>query len=142
MSSFHDVYDRRRHSDFQRDERLVLAQASRSRLVQRRQGLVLGNLADHESVSLTRLLSAFAQFETAPATAVSATSAQDSPRQSYFQQKAVYGLCQLVLLGVGLWKCHNMGLLPTHESDWLAFRPRAEWMDAGAWKGEPFTGRI
>ncbi|KAH8172901.1 transmembrane protein [Sarocladium implicatum] len=36
-----------------------------------------------------------------------------------FQVKAVYVLCQLVALAVGVWKVNNMGLLPTTRSDWL-----------------------
>ena len=27
-----------------------------------------------------------------------------------------------IFLGLLIWKCNRMGLLPTHESDWLAFR--------------------
>jgi hypothetical protein len=29
---------------------------------------------------------------------------------------------QVVLLGLGLYKCNSMGLLPTSQSDWLAFK--------------------
>ncbi|KAK9894821.1 DUF1077-domain-containing protein [Cystobasidium minutum MCA 4210] len=36
-------------------------------------------------------------------------------------QKIVHCLAQCLLLALGLYKCHTMGLLPTHESDWLAF---------------------
>lgn len=38
--------------------------------------------------------------------------------------KAVYILCNLLTLGVGLWKCRSMGLLPTGTGDWLAFETR------------------
>jgi hypothetical protein len=34
---------------------------------------------------------------------------------------AVYVLIQLANLGLGVWKCGQMGLLPTTSSDWLAF---------------------
>ncbi|GAA5932499.1 chaperone EMC4 [Sporobolomyces koalae] len=51
----------------------------------------------------------------------------DTEVQSFTQQKLVYLLCQLGLLGVGLWKLNTMGLLPTHESDWIAFREYPEW---------------
>ena len=27
-----------------------------------------------------------------------------------------------IYLGLIMWKCNRMGLLPTHESDWLAFK--------------------
>ncbi|KAL9702657.1 hypothetical protein quinque_006175 [Culex quinquefasciatus] len=36
-------------------------------------------------------------------------------------QKFVYFLGNLVNVGLALYKCHSMGLLPTHASDWLAF---------------------
>jgi len=36
-------------------------------------------------------------------------------------QKFLFILGNLVGLGVALYKCSSMGLLPTHQSDWLAF---------------------
>ncbi|KAF8638813.1 hypothetical protein AX17_001871 [Amanita inopinata Kibby_2008] len=39
-------------------------------------------------------------------------------------QKLVYFACNLLTIGVGLWKCRSMGLLPTGTGDWLAFEPR------------------
>ncbi|KAF9265824.1 endoplasmic reticulum protein [Marasmius fiardii PR-910] len=39
-------------------------------------------------------------------------------------QKLVYFLCNMLTLGVGLWKCRSMGLLPTGTGDWLAFEQR------------------
>ena len=45
-------------------------------------------------------------------------------------QKCVFVLGNLVGVALALWKCHGMGLLPTHTSDWLAFANpviRAEW---------------
>ncbi|KAM0791765.1 hypothetical protein ACM66B_004029 [Microbotryomycetes sp. NB124-2] len=50
----------------------------------------------------------------------SATNSTSSPA-SFTNQKLVFVACQIGLLLVGLWKCNSMGLLPTHESDWLAF---------------------
>ncbi|KAI9088896.1 hypothetical protein DFS34DRAFT_417493 [Phlyctochytrium arcticum] len=35
--------------------------------------------------------------------------------------KLVYVLLQCGCLGLGVWKCGGMGLLPTTQSDWLAF---------------------
>jgi hypothetical protein len=32
----------------------------------------------------------------------------------------------MLTLGVGLWKCRSMGLLPTGTGDWLAFEQRGE----------------
>ena len=45
-------------------------------------------------------------------------------------QKIVFVLGNLALVSLALFKCHSMGLLPTHVSDWLAFADpivRAEW---------------
>ncbi|XP_030385239.1 ER membrane protein complex subunit 4 [Scaptodrosophila lebanonensis] len=36
-------------------------------------------------------------------------------------QRIVYILGNLANVGLALYKCHSMGLLPTHASDWLAF---------------------
>ncbi|KAF9441330.1 endoplasmic reticulum protein [Macrolepiota fuliginosa MF-IS2] len=41
-----------------------------------------------------------------------------------FLQKAVFLLFHLVGLAIGLWKCQQMGLLPTGTGDWLAFETR------------------
>jgi hypothetical protein len=45
-------------------------------------------------------------------------------------QKIIFVIGNLVNLGLAMYKCHSMGLLPTHASDWLAFADpveRAEW---------------
>ena len=45
-------------------------------------------------------------------------------------QKLVYILGNLINIAMAMYKCHSMGLLPTHSSDWLAFADpvlRAEW---------------
>jgi hypothetical protein len=84
--------------------------------------------------------SAFAPFRTTP------KLGQAAP--SLLQQKVVYFLCQVGLLCVGLWKCNNMGLLPTHESDWLAFRdppvfePQAQVAYPWGSGGMPITGGL
>ena len=44
-------------------------------------------------------------------------------------QKLVYLLGNLVNLGIALYKCHSMGLLPTYASDWLAFADQQEPME-------------
>jgi hypothetical protein len=36
-------------------------------------------------------------------------------------QKLVFLLGNIASVGVALYKCHSMGLLPSHTSDWLAF---------------------
>jgi len=49
-------------------------------------------------------------------------------------QKAVYMLGNLVCLGLAVYKCQVMGLLPTTTSDWLAFieaQKRMEWSGGG-----------
>jgi len=50
-------------------------------------------------------------------------------------QTLVYILGQLVGLGLALYKCQSMGLLPTHSSDWLAFadhQQRIEYSGGGS----------
>ncbi|KAF4972655.1 hypothetical protein FSARC_804 [Fusarium sarcochroum] len=42
------------------------------------------------------------------------------------QVKFVYVVCQLVALGVGIWKINAMGLLPTTRSDWLMWEAQRE----------------
>lgn len=37
------------------------------------------------------------------------------------QQKFIFVLGNLVNIGLAIYKCHSMGLLPSHSSDWLAF---------------------
>jgi len=36
-------------------------------------------------------------------------------------QQVVYTFGNIVGLGLAVYKCQVMGLLPTHPSDWLAF---------------------
>lgn len=36
-------------------------------------------------------------------------------------QRIVYALGNLAGVGLAVYKCQVMGLLPTHASDWLAF---------------------
>lgn len=38
----------------------------------------------------------------------------------------VFALGNLLAIGLAVYKCHGMGLLPTHESDWLAFKSPLE----------------
>lgn len=51
-----------------------------------------------------------------------AFSRLDSPGQSLLLPKLVFVACQLAGIGIGLYKCWSMGLLPTESSDWLAWR--------------------
>lgn len=49
-------------------------------------------------------------------------------------QKFVYILGNFINIGLALYKCQSMGLLPTHSSDWLAFvepQVRQEYLGGG-----------
>lgn len=49
-------------------------------------------------------------------------------------QKFIFFIGNLINIGLALYKCHSMGLLPTHASDWLAFvdpQERLEFSDGG-----------
>ncbi|KAL7048225.1 hypothetical protein ACKWTF_003271 [Chironomus riparius] len=55
-------------------------------------------------------------------------------QNSIIPQKLIFFLGNLVNIGLALYKCHSMGLLPTHASDWLAFaepQNRLEFSDGG-----------
>lgn len=43
--------------------------------------------------------------------------------------KLLYIVGNLVNLGIALYKCHSMGLLPTYASDWLAFETPQDLME-------------
>lgn len=51
-----------------------------------------------------------------------------------YLQKFIFFIGNLINIGLALYKCHSMGLLPTHASDWLAFvdpQTRIEFSDGG-----------
>ncbi|KAI1059207.1 hypothetical protein NW752_006555 [Fusarium irregulare] len=52
--------------------------------------------------------------------------ASESLSSQLLQVKFVYVVCQLVALGVGVWKINQMGLLPTTRSDWLMWEAQRE----------------
>ena len=56
----------------------------------------------------------------------SAFVAVEGDHEHYVLQKLVYLLGNLVLVGLALYKCHSMGLLPTAPSDWLQFMEHKE----------------
>jgi len=59
---------------------------------------------------------------------------KNSPER-YPLQLLVWILGQLAGIGLIMWKCNRMGLLPTHESDWLAFKEpliRKDFIQGGA----------
>ncbi|KAF2730631.1 hypothetical protein EJ04DRAFT_515138 [Polyplosphaeria fusca] len=43
--------------------------------------------------------------------------------------KAVYVLMNMLMLGLGIWKVNQMGLLPTTRSDWLAWEGERTWSE-------------
>lgn len=58
----------------------------------------------------------------------------ESVQQNIVLQKLVFFIGNLINIGLALYKCHSMGLLPTHASDWLAFVEspiQSEWSDGG-----------
>ena len=53
---------------------------------------------------------------------------------NFLGQKMVFVLGNLANVALAMYKCHSMGLLPTHVSDWLAFAyplVRAEYVVGG-----------
>ncbi|KAJ3528232.1 hypothetical protein NMY22_g9497 [Coprinellus aureogranulatus] len=76
---------------------------------------------------------AFAQFAPSSSKDPKATS-------TLVTQKLLYIVCNLLTLGVGLWKCRSMGLLPTGSGDWLAFETRGPVkFSGGTFTLEPFS---
>ncbi|KAJ3076842.1 ER membrane protein complex subunit 4 [Podochytrium sp. JEL0797] len=59
---------------------------------------------------------AFKRFET-----VASDKKPASANYNLVLPKIVYILAQCVLIGLGVYKCSAMGLLPTSHSDWLSF---------------------
>ncbi|KAF2464437.1 uncharacterized protein BDR25DRAFT_242381 [Lindgomyces ingoldianus] len=43
--------------------------------------------------------------------------------------KIVYVLMNMLMLGLGIWKVNQMGLLPTTRSDWLAWEGERTWSE-------------
>ncbi|KAJ3100775.1 hypothetical protein HDU97_001946 [Phlyctochytrium planicorne] len=62
---------------------------------------------------------AFEKFATEAAKGQSAIAAFFS--DPLLLPKMVFVFSQFGVMGLGVWKCASMGLLPTAQSDWLAF---------------------
>merc|ERR1711937_897622 len=65
---------------------------------------------------------------------VSEQLAKNSPDR-YMLHVVVWIAGQLTSIACLMWKCNRMGLLPTHESDWLAFKApltRTDWVSGGS----------
>ncbi|EJU05127.1 DUF1077-domain-containing protein, partial [Dacryopinax primogenitus] len=58
---------------------------------------------------------AFAQYK---------PTASTSSGDPLLLQKIVYMLANLLPIALALWKCRQMGLIPTGTGDWLAFETR------------------
>ncbi|KZV64091.1 endoplasmic reticulum protein [Peniophora sp. CONT] len=71
--------------------------------------------------ALAGINAAFAPF--APGT-LGASSPHANDTTTLALQKIVYLGCNVLTLLLGLWKCRQMGLLPTGSGDWLAFETR------------------
>ncbi|GJE87994.1 ER membrane protein complex subunit 4 [Phanerochaete sordida] len=74
--------------------------------------------------NLAGVNTAFAQF--APVPAGKKVAPSPTALSTLALQKFVYFLCNLLTLALGLWKCRQMGLLPTGTGDWLAFETRGQ----------------
>ncbi|KAJ3027483.1 UNVERIFIED_CONTAM: hypothetical protein HDU68_003729 [Siphonaria sp. JEL0065] len=73
---------------------------------------------------------AFKRFETV------GTDKKPANNSNLILPKIVYVLAQCVLMGLGVYKCSAMGLLPTSHSDWLSFleaKSVAEYSSQGSW---------
>ena len=46
-------------------------------------------------------------------------------RTSLLMPKAIYVAVNCAFLGLGLWKCGKLGLLPTTSADWVSYVPPA-----------------
>lgn len=73
----------------------------------------------------------FANLETAPPKSLLA--------DKLILPKLVFVGIQVVLLGLGLYKCNTMGLLPTSQSDWLAFKSVKKFSEVIATGGDSFS---
>lgn len=43
-------------------------------------------------------------------------------RTELYLPKAVFVLCQMATMAIGVWKLNSMGLIPNGEADWLAWK--------------------
>mmetsp|Transcript_2657 Transcript_2657/g.3124 ORF Transcript_2657/g.3124 Transcript_2657/m.3124 type:complete len:182 (-) Transcript_2657:976-1521(-) len=46
-----------------------------------------------------------------------------------FLTRAVFVICQLACMAVGIWKLYNMGLIPNSEGDWLAWKVAVQYKE-------------
>lgn len=46
-----------------------------------------------------------------------------------FITKGIYVLCSLLVVAAGIWKVGQMGLLPNHNSDWVAWESPANYKE-------------
>lgn len=72
------------------------------------------------------------------------TNLETGPAKSWVEDKLIlpklaYCGIQIVLLGLGLYKCNTMGLLPTSQSDWLAFKSATVFREVIGAGGDVFS---
>lgn len=72
--------------------------------------MVVGMLLTNPLKSILQIKSAFAPYLT------------PGQPMALLPQQLVFIACQLMCMGLGIYKCWSMGLLPTESSDWLAWR--------------------
>lgn len=46
-----------------------------------------------------------------------------------FLTRAVFVICQMACMAVGIWKLYNMGLIPNSEGDWLAWKEAIQYKE-------------
>ncbi|UZJ51753.1 hypothetical protein CBS101457_001073 [Exobasidium rhododendri] len=72
--------------------------------------MVVGMLLTNPIKAILSIKSAFAPYIT------------PGQPMAILPQQALFIACQLACMGLGIYKCWSMGLLPTESSDWLAWR--------------------
>ncbi|KAJ3348335.1 hypothetical protein HDU91_006585 [Kappamyces sp. JEL0680] len=84
--------------------------------------------------SLTALLGATAAFEQFQKTPGEGSTSGFSGLKRLLESNIylpwlVYVVIQAANLGLGVWKCNGMGLLPTTYSDWLSFMEPIQFLE-------------
>jgi len=84
--------------------------------------MIVGQLIKNAIGSILGVNDTFKHLEQSQDTQTGSEEAAAGVKEDFTLQKIVHCLAQCLLLALGLYKCHSMGLLPTHDSDWLAFK--------------------
>jgi hypothetical protein len=83
--------------------------------------MITGMLLFNAIKSLFAVQSTFQPFESTTETSKRSAKSVSTQPSPLMMPKLTFIALQLALLLMGVWKCQGMGLLPTAESDWLAF---------------------